>query len=806
MSESRNQAPSGGPEAEPGANDNALPDEEEDLQNILEKANPRAPTPPKSFVNADGTMKTIKPPANVNMNQFYPTVDSAEENRKSEIVYGEVLEPPPIKPQVESSDTSKEDGNVSETLQEGSEADPEKSIIPSEHPDGSLASHSQSHISPRAATDATSPSEQSEEKDDSGDVFSTQVDEETIEAARRRNFNPQNNIFEPEGWAPSREGTSLQQVVYERAGEHYDSSMDHVDASDHEGAILSLTKAINLKPKDVEYYVQRGECFLHLCDFQSAILNFKRACVLEPNNVAFFNRLAFVYFFQGQCLFDQKLFPEALESFSRAAEMRPEVIGYHTRSIACLAALERHGECLALVNKRLEQEQDNADLYIMRARLHKLFRNTTLCYYDVKDALAIDPDHEEAQNLMKNLEDRSFDLKKQAMTLNLLSRHRDALQKISIAIETNPSVAEFHNIRGALHRRLGDFNAAIDDYLLALDKTDHDEESPVYKEAQRQLLLTYNDFAVECFTKGFYEEAIILLNKAIKGEKSEKGLYVNRGDCFFREGNLQFAMADYQQAMELDPRDNSIRARVAVIHNEHGVSEYNDKNYQEAESRLTLAIQHNPKMGQYYVSRARVRQVMENMSGARQDVLMALLLDPTNDEMMAILSRMFPGKTVKDVLHSRAAHHAKEALTNLVVTASPVRLDPLMAYPDDDQATGAVEEEPEEEKMPPLATSCKPGECFPSLKACMKEKEFNIKIARDKARVNKSVKNALHNRRTLKYGGGRVSNMPDAVPYTKVESASPLGRKALAVHAPVNDKPAGWKKFGKGISVTSTGS
>jgi hypothetical protein len=51
----------------------------------------------------------------------------------------------------------------------------------------------------------------------------------------------------------------------------------------------------------------------------------------------------------------------------------------------------------------------------------------------------------------------------------------------------------------------------------------------VYIESQRQLLLTYNDFAVECFTKGFYDEAIILLNKAIKGEKREKGLYINRG-------------------------------------------------------------------------------------------------------------------------------------------------------------------------------------------------------------------------------------------------------------------------------------
>ena len=83
--------------------------------------------------------------------------------------------------------------------------------------------------------------------------------------------------------------------------------------------------------------------------------------------------------------------------------------------------------------------------------------------------------------------------------------------------------------RGALHRKLGDYNAAIDDFLLALDKCDHDEDSPVYSDSQRQLLLTYNDFAVECFTKGFYEEAIILLNKAIKGEKREKGLYVNRG-------------------------------------------------------------------------------------------------------------------------------------------------------------------------------------------------------------------------------------------------------------------------------------
>lgn len=52
-------------------------------------------------------------------------------------------------------------------------------------------------------------------------------------------------------------------------------------------------------------------------------------------------------------------------------------------SIACLAALQRHGECLALVNKRLETDDTSADLYIMRARLHQLFKN--VCLQDIID-------------------------------------------------------------------------------------------------------------------------------------------------------------------------------------------------------------------------------------------------------------------------------------------------------------------------------------------------------------------------------------------------------------------------------------
>ena len=63
---------------------------------------------------------------------------------------------------------------------------------------------------------------------------------------------------------------------------------------------------------------------------------------------------------------------------------QPTVIAYQAQSFACLASLGRHVECLSLVNKGLELNNANPDLYIMRARLHQLANRITECYYDVR--------------------------------------------------------------------------------------------------------------------------------------------------------------------------------------------------------------------------------------------------------------------------------------------------------------------------------------------------------------------------------------------------------------------------------------
>jgi len=82
-------------------------------------------------------------------------------------------------------------------------------------------------------------------------------------------------------------------------------------------------------------------------------------------------------------------------------------------------------------------------------------------------------------------------------------------------------------------------------------------------------------------------------------------------DCFFRLNELHFALSDYQQALEMDSSDWSVRCRLSIVYNEFGILEYYDRHYLEAIDHLTTCIRYNPRIGAYYLSRARARYMIE---------------------------------------------------------------------------------------------------------------------------------------------------------------------------------------------------
>ncbi|CAM2103644.1 unnamed protein product [Caretta caretta] len=398
--------------------------------------------------------------------------------------------------------------------------------------------------------------------------------------------------------------------------------------------------------------------------------------------------------------------------------------------ISCLAALNRYHDCFRLVNEELDQDSKNPDLYILRAKLNEHFSRAVLCYQDIQEAIALEPQHKEAQVQMQRLLKRAQKAKNQAMNKALKGNLKDALLKITFAIENSPFDAGYLIFRGTLHRRLKDFNSAIDDYIKATELCE--EEGAVAMEAQRQLLLTYNDFAVHCYTQGFFEEALLLLNKALKGEKNEKGLYVNRGDCLFRLGELTFALADYQQALELSPMDFSLRRRVGMLLDELGLQEHKQGKYQQAVYCFSGAIESNPRLPHYYLHRAKSRLFLQDVMSAKEDVIITLLLDPENEAVLPVVTSLFPGQPIQDIISSKIAEVARTILERKLQACpysnSPAKLQwPPGAIEDEPKKPGAQREEPER--------ALKDSESI--ISPCATEQELYKQIAISRRRVNK---------------------------------------------------------------------
>ncbi|XP_072739528.1 tetratricopeptide repeat protein 16 isoform X3 [Ciconia boyciana] len=97
----------------------------------------------------------------------------------------------------------------------------------------------------------------------------------------------------------------------------------------------------------------------------------------------------------------------------------------------------------------------------------------------------------------------------------------------------------------------------------------------------------------------------MLLGEALRDERREKGLCVDRGDCFLRLGELAYTLADYQQALELSPGDCVVPRRVAAALHEQGQRDLVARQYRQAESRFSVAIEHEPQKPLYYLCWAR---------------------------------------------------------------------------------------------------------------------------------------------------------------------------------------------------------
>lgn len=456
----------------------------------------------------------------------------------------------------------------------------------------------------------------------------------------------------------------LRQIKAQKASKLVGVACDEMKLNNFLVAQAKLNRAIQMKGDNPNYFMLRGECCLQLSEFKESILNYNHAIDISTESAfEWVQRLGYIHFLYSQILFDEHDFGAALVNVNHALQYQPGKFSYTCRKIAYLYSLKQHKTCLELVEQLLESH-DEAELYVLRARLNKLFGHITKCFYDVHKALDIDPDNMQATKIVNELNKSAEDCRSVAVNQALAGNLPEAISKITVSIDTNPTIAEYTVFRGTLFRQQGQYDDAIDDFMRALSKVN--EGTKTSQDAMRQLVLTYNDFAIECYSKGYYEEAISLLDQAIKRERNEKGFYLNRGDSFRMIGYLSFGLADYQQALELDPHDWVIISRISLVHHQYGIKEYTNKHYSEAEKCFTTAITCNAKIAQYYISRAWSRFMQKHLPASRADLLRAMYLDNTIEEGIMLAARLYPNQNIDSILAAKSSQKILNQMRELV--------------------------------------------------------------------------------------------------------------------------------------------
>jgi tetratricopeptide (TPR) repeat protein len=269
----------------------------------------------------------------------------------------------------------------------------------------------------------------------------------------------------------------LKNVTDNHCSTFYDKAIKLIEKrTNYEEALVHINKCLLLKPFHIPYYEIRSEIYLNLCDFQSSILSLQKSILYtqptttmkapsnsqlsisdhQPQSISmpvtpanrddqFVNdKIAFLRFISGISLFDQKLYLDALGIIANGANIF-STLPFQIYSILCLTALNKIEEASTLITQLIEQYPQNADLLIIRARLYyKDKEKLPLCYYDVRDALAIEENHPLAKSMMAALEEAAQQARDGAIRLSINDRLSDALAAINFSIQLYPIEAEFH--------------------------------------------------------------------------------------------------------------------------------------------------------------------------------------------------------------------------------------------------------------------------------------------------------------------------------------------------------------------------
>ena len=250
-------------------------------------------------------------------------------------------------------------------------------------------------------------------------------------------------------------------------------------------------------------------------------------------------------------------------------------------------------------------------------------------------------------SMRRELRERAEKHQKECVMMMAANHLKDALREIEYAIGAAPKNLNLYLLRAKIYRRL----QLWEDAIRNLEMISGSGDELLEKESKNLALAIFNDFGVDCIKCGYYKNAIKLFTVTISQIKGHRNIHLNRGDCYLRLGDLENALRDYEIALNNSFHENScrlIRNRISVVFHEFGMGAYQKERYDVADHYFSKAI-HYQVLALYLIHRSRVRIMLGNEFLAKADAIAAYELEPTNEDLVPVLARLFPDDSIPAV-------------------------------------------------------------------------------------------------------------------------------------------------------------
>ncbi|XP_039207731.1 tetratricopeptide repeat protein 6 isoform X2 [Crotalus tigris] len=256
-----------------------------------------------------------------------------------------------------------------------------------------------------------------------------------------------------------------------------------------------------------------------------------------------------------------------------------------------------------------------------------------------------------------------------------LAQCEHEIERITQEINTGCATAFNYCRRGAIYRKIGKMQSALDD----LEKAIHLEPLLANAHWHRHLIFIYQNkilpaledlnFVIKyniSYTDAYLSRAQIYRKQgknhlaminytlALRYRPTDPEIYYKRGEVHEEEGELILAMEDYSKCLYYDPQ--SVDACM-----KHGIYYFNKSNWTIAMNDFTTVIKKDPKHAEARTYRARIYIKQEQYKNAAEDLSAAIHLNPRNWIAFyyrgCILRKIDPKQSLQDLSVSVLLNH-----------------------------------------------------------------------------------------------------------------------------------------------------